>query len=182
VRIWAALLILLGGASAAQAQLDTGGRAQANGAPIQCLTAASPITQADNNFQYVLCDSTGHLLISGGGGGGGSVTQGTSPWVTQSIGATITQTRVTLAAATSATLIAANSTRKSLRWQNTGTAPMTCGPGTGTIVAGVGMNYDPGSSSTNQGGGTNFQGEPVPTNAFACVSTLGTTVTVWEGN
>lgn len=96
--------------------------------------------------------------------------------------ATITQTRVTLTAATSGALIGANASRKSLRWMNTGANPMTCVPGSGPAVAGVGMNYDPGSSTSNQGGGSSFDGGPVPTNAFSCISTGGTSATVWEGN
>jgi hypothetical protein len=93
----------------------------------------------------------------------------------------ITQTVVTLTAATSATLIAANASRRYLCWMNTGTAPMTVAPGVVTVVAGTGMNYDPGSSASNQGGVFCQESITVSQQAFSAISTAGTKVTVWEG-
>ena len=95
---------------------------------------------------------------------------------------TITQTLVTLTAATSAQLIAANATRKGLRWMNTGTNPMTVVPGAGPAVAGSGMNYNGSTGAGFQGGSEAFEGSAVPTGAYQAISTLGTTVTVWEMN
>jgi hypothetical protein len=94
---------------------------------------------------------------------------------------TLTQTIVTLAAATSAPLIAANPNRKYLSWMVVGANPATIVPGAGPAVAGTGMNYNPGSSAIHQGGSQSFEGPAVPTNAFAAISTGGTTVVVWEG-
>lgn len=91
-----------------------------------------------------------------------------------------TQTTVTLTAATSATLLAANASRKGLRWMVTGTNPMTVAPGLVTVIAGAGMNYSPGSGTGQQGGSDSFAGD-TSTQAFSAISTLGTTVTVWEG-
>jgi hypothetical protein len=94
---------------------------------------------------------------------------------------TIAQTIVTLTAGTSATLIAANTSRKYLCWMNVGAAPMTVAPGAVTVVAGQGMNYDPGSSPINQGGAFCQESISVSRQAFSAVSTAGTTVAVWEG-
>jgi len=103
------------------------------------------------------------------------------PWVTAPASMTITQTTVTLTAATDAQIIAANSSRKFLQWMVVGANPATVVPGAGPAVAGAGMNYDPGSSTINQGGGTTFEGSAIATNAFHAISTGGTTVVVWEG-
>jgi hypothetical protein len=105
----------------------------------------------------------------------------TNPLPTGPSAITITQTIVTLTAATSATLIAANANRRYLCWMNTGTAPMTVAPGAVTVVAGTGMNYDPGSSASNQGGSFCQDGVTVSQQAFSAISTAGTKVTVWEG-
>ena len=93
---------------------------------------------------------------------------------------TWTQTTVTLSAATSAPLIAANGSRKKLRWMVTGSNPMTVAPGSSAAVANVGMNYNGSSASGYQGGSDSFDGDTA-TGAFQAISTLGTTVTVWEG-
>lgn len=94
------------------------------------------------------------------------------------------QTLVTIPAATMTLLVAANPTRKSLRWMVNGANPMTVVPGTpGSIAAGQGMNY----TGANQTGPTAFAGgyeaftNEVPGTSFYAYSTLGTTVTVWEG-
>lgn len=114
-----------------------------------------------------LVDATGAPAAGGPGPGGGAAV-------------TWTQIPVTLVAATSATLIAANANRRALRWMVTGSNPMTVVPGAGPAVAGTGMNYSPGSGVGFQGGADGFSGE-VSTQAFTAISTLGTTVAVWEG-
>jgi len=101
----------------------------------------------------------------------GYVTQAPIAW---------TQTIVTLSAATSATLIAANASRKKLRWMVTGTNPMTVAPGAVTVVVNVGMNYNGNSGVGTQGGSDTFDGD-ASQQAFSAISTLGTTLTVWEG-
>ena len=100
----------------------------------------------------------------------------------------VTQSSVTLAAATTNTLIAANTARRYLCWMNAGTAPMTVvpvstgtTPSTVTVVAGTGMNYDPGSSAINQGGGFCLENSSITKQAFRAISTAGTTAIVWEG-
>lgn len=95
-------------------------------------------------------------------------------------GLTWTQTIVTLTAATSAALVAANQYRKGLRWMVTGASPMTVAPGAVTVVAGQGMNYNPASATGYQGGSDTFEGA-LSTQAFSAISTVGTTVVVWEG-
>lgn len=85
----------------------------------------------------------------------------------------IAATIVTLTAATSAPLIAANSARKSLRWQNVGANPATVVSGVGPAIVLHGFAYATGA-------GEKFDAGSVPTNAFAAISTLGTTIIVWE--
>lgn len=94
---------------------------------------------------------------------------------------TWTQTIVTLTAATSAALIAANANRKALRWMVTGLNPMTVAPGNVTVTAGAGMNYSPASGTGFQGGFESFSGIEISAQQFNAISTLGTTVAVWEG-
>lgn len=94
---------------------------------------------------------------------------------------TWTQSIVTLSAATSATLLAANASRKALRWMVTGTNPMTVAPGVVTVTAGQGLNYSAGSGTGQQGGADSFGPNEVSTQAFSAISTSGTTVAVWEG-
>lgn len=94
---------------------------------------------------------------------------------------TWTQTQVTLVAGVSQTLIAANPSRKALRWMDVGTSSMTVAPGAVTVTAGVGMNYDPGAGSGRQGGAEQFVPGEMSTQAFSAISAAGTIVTVWEG-
>lgn len=94
---------------------------------------------------------------------------------------TWTQTKVTLTAATSTTLIASNTARRALRWMNTGSNPVTVAPGAVTVTAGDGMNYNPGTGIGQQGGADSFGVNEVSMDAFSAISTLGTTVIVWEG-
>lgn len=94
---------------------------------------------------------------------------------------TWTQSSVTLAAATSATLIASNVNRKALRWMVVGTNPMTVVPGAGPAVANAGINYSGNAGTGMQGGSEEFSGSAVSTQQFTAISTLGTTVIVWEG-
>lgn len=95
---------------------------------------------------------------------------------------TITQTVVTLGAGSSVQIVAANANRKGLRWMNTGANPVTIVPGAGPAVANAGMNYNGQSGSGFQGGSECFEGTGVPTGAFQGISTVGTTVLVWEMN
>lgn len=94
---------------------------------------------------------------------------------------TWTQTKVSLAPATSATLIAANASRRALRWMNTGLNPVTVAPGGATVTAGNGFNYAPGSGVGTAGGFATFDINEVSSDSFSAISTLGTTVEVWEG-
>lgn len=103
-----------------------------------------------------------------------------NPYSNQNLGVTYTQTIVTLTAATSATLIAANVSRKSLRWMVTGTNPMTVIPGIATATAGTGMSYNGNASIGTQGGSDTMYGDAA-TQGFSAISTGGTTVCVWEG-
>lgn len=93
---------------------------------------------------------------------------------------TITATVVTLAAATSSQLIASNSSRKGLRWQNIGVNPATIVPGASAAVVGQGFQYGGAAGTGLPGDGESFEGNSVPTNAFQAISTLGTTVVIWE--
>lgn len=95
---------------------------------------------------------------------------------------TTTATVVTLTAATSAQLIAANATRKGLRWMNIGTNPVTIVPGASAAVVGNGMNYNGSGGTGQQGGSEAFEGTAVPGDAFQAISTNGTTIIVWEQN
>jgi hypothetical protein len=119
-------------------------------------------------------------VIPGYNSGGVFVPYGAGQAVTPSV-IVITQTVVTLSAATSTTLVAANVNRKYLCWMDVGTAPFTAAPGLVTVTAGNGMNYDPGSSASNQGGTFCQEGVTVSQQAFSAISTVGTKVTVWEG-
>jgi hypothetical protein len=93
---------------------------------------------------------------------------------------TWTQTSVTLPAGSNEVLIGANSNRRALRWMNVGTNPMTVVPGAGPAIAGAGMNYTGAVEGGYQGGSDSFVGD-VSAQAFAAISTAGTTVVVWEG-
>lgn len=131
--------------------------------------------------------TTGATIVTANGSSASSalgvqgVTGGVAVPITGSVG-TITQTLVTLPAATSTQLIAANSTRKGLRWMNVGANPMTAVPGSSAAVAGSGMNYNGNAGVGTQGGGDTFEGSSIPTSAFQAISTIGTTVVVWETN
>ena len=94
---------------------------------------------------------------------------------------TYTQTVVALAANSPGQLIGSNPSRKSLRWMDVGTNPMTVVPGAGTPVVGSGMNYNGGNGSGQQGSSEQFDAGAVPTNAFQAISAAGTTAIVWEG-
>jgi hypothetical protein len=93
---------------------------------------------------------------------------------------TWTQTVVVLGAAASATLVAANPNRKGLRWMNVGANPMTVVPDAGPAVAGTGMSYNGAAGTGQQGGADTFPGD-TSAQQFTAISTLGTTVVVWEG-
>jgi hypothetical protein len=93
---------------------------------------------------------------------------------------TWTQSSVTLAAATSASLIASNASRKALRWMVSGVNPMTAAPGAGAVTVGVGFSYNGASATGFQGGSDDFTGE-ISAQQFSAISTLGTTVILWEG-
>ncbi len=148
-------------------------------------------TLASGQRTALTCDDTGALRVTGGGGGGGgAITAPLGPATAEAAAVAVvpiantvtwTQRAVTLVAATSMPLIAANAARKALRWMNVGTNPMTVAPGAVTVVAGVGFNYDPGSSALNQGGADDFAANEMSTQAFSAISTDGTTVIVWEG-
>lgn len=87
---------------------------------------------------------------------------------------------VTLAAGVATQIVAANSRRRYLMVMNIGAAPMTVVPDNQSVTAGQGMNFDPPSSTLNQGGGFTFEAV-VSRQAFTAISTGGTTVCVWEG-
>jgi hypothetical protein len=95
---------------------------------------------------------------------------------------TTTATIVTLTAATSTSLIAANTTRKGLCWMVIGLNPVTIVPGSSAAVVGNGMAYSGAASAGQQGGSEAFTGTAVPGDAFQAISTLGTTIIVWEQN
>jgi hypothetical protein len=133
------------------------------------LTGMAPAWAAPATFVIILDALTGKAYSS------------TNPLPVGSGTVTVTQTVVTLTAATSRTLIAANASRKYLFWMNIGTAPMTVAPGAVTVTAGQGANFDPGSSSSNQGGTFSMENSSVSQQAFSAISTAGTTVVVWEG-
>lgn len=143
------------------------------------------------NGKDVIPVSKANPLPVGGGGTAGTpstsviTVQGAVGGTAQPINGspgTITQTLVTLSAAATGQLAAANATRKGLRWMVTGANPMTVAPGASAAVAGVGMSYNGNSGVGTQGGSEAFEGSVVPTNAFQAISTLGTTVIVWEMN
>lgn len=99
----------------------------------------------------------------------------------RSIPSTVTQTIITLSPGTTTQLIAANAARKGLRWMNIGSNPMTVAPGASAAVVGQGMQYNGAFGTGMQGGSESFEGTAVPTSAFQAISTLGTTIVVWEG-
>lgn len=57
------------------------------GPPVAIACAFNTVRPTLNTGQagWVQCDNAGQLLVSGGGGGGGSVTQGTVPWVVDTV-------------------------------------------------------------------------------------------------
>jgi hypothetical protein len=134
------------------------------------------------------------LLLLGGGAGGAlaqSASQGSNggpngtpaaPLSVVGKTTTTTATIVTLTAATSAQLIAANATRKGLRWMNIGTNPVTVVIGAGPAVVGNGMAYSGAAGTGQQGGSEAFEGTAVPGDQMYAISTLGTTIIVWEQN
>lgn len=91
----------------------------------------------------------------------------------------VTQTIITCTS-TTGTLLASNSSRKSLKWMNTGAVDVTITPGASAAVATVGMIYQAGS--LNKQGSSEAWEHGAPTNAFQCITASGSaTVTVWEG-
>ena len=87
-------------------------------------------------------------------------------------------TSVTLTANICRTLIAANTSRNSLRWQVTGTNPVSISPGGCPLVAP--MAYSPPYAAGQQGGSDTFVGE-LSTGQFSAISASGSVVSVWEG-
>lgn len=95
-------------------------------------------------------------------------------------GLTITQTQVVLAPATSALIIAANANRKYLAIQVVNTNPATVSSVTPAVVN-VGLNLN-GAPAVGWGGGLlEYNGNRMPLGALYGISTLGTTVNIWEG-
>ena len=88
---------------------------------------------------------------------------------------------VTLLANTSKVLVNENRRRKALRWMNVGVNPCTVVPSVGhTVIVGEGFNYSGASETGYQGGSDNFPAE-LSSQGFSAISTIGTTVIVWEG-
>ena len=83
-----------------------------------------------------------------------------------------TQTTVVLAAASSATLIAANPARRGLVFENIGANPATYLVGAGPAIVGAGRVLASAAF-------VDFS--RVTTQAFTAISTVGTTIIVWEG-
>ena len=111
------------------------------------------------------------LALAAGGGSSGAV-------ITTASAGTITQTVVT---GTSGTLIAANASRKSLRWMNVGAATVTVAPGTVAPTVGQGMVYEASSSgATHQGGSETISDVSQATNAFSFSAAASAVVVVWE--
>ena len=91
-----------------------------------------------------------------------------------------TQSIVSLTGATTVSLVAANTSRKALRWMNIGTNPMTVVPGAVTVTVNFGMNYDGSAGVGRQGGSDSFAGD-LSRQAFSAFSTAGTSASIWEG-
>lgn len=118
---------------------------------------------------------------AGTAGATASVSGGGLSVVSTPYPATVTQSIVTLSPGSTAQLIGANTARKGLRWMNIGSNPMTVAPGVSAAVVGQGMQYNGAFGTGMQGGSESFEGTAVPIGAFQAISTLGTTVVVWEG-
>ena len=127
---------------------------------------ATKTTDSAGNFAHVLSvniENWAEANFSGGTGGSAGI-----------IGTTITQTVKT----SSGVLIAANASRKSLRWMNLDTTPVTVAPGTGVVTAGQGMVYGGAPSAGQQGGSESFTGPTCPTGAFSFIGS--SKMVVWE--
>lgn len=94
---------------------------------------------------------------------------------------TWTQTLITLVAATNQQVLASNASRKALRWMNTGVNPFTAVPGAVAAVAGNGMSYGGNNGVGTQGGSDSFTDNEISTQAWQMISTIGTTLVIWEG-
>jgi len=95
--------------------------------------------------------------------------------------AVLTQTVVSVTA-TSSQLIAANSSRKSLKWMVVGANDVTVAPGSSSAVFGAGLIYQA-QAANKQGSADTFDAVD-PTNAYQVICAAGqtSTVIVWEGN
>ncbi len=118
--------------------------------------------------RYVQVSDTHPLPVTGGGGSGGGLNT-----------FTISQTLVAVSAANTP-LVAANASRKSLKWMVIGAADVTVAPGT-TCAVGVGMIYQAGGAGDGHQGSSEDFPNGCPTNAFACAAAAGTKILVWEG-
>lgn len=92
-----------------------------------------------------------------------------------------TQTTVTIPANTTTLLVAANARRHALRWMNVGLNPVTVRVGDTLAAVGVGMNYNAAPGAGLQGGSDSFGPNEGSAQAFSAISTLGTTIIIWEG-
>lgn len=92
-----------------------------------------------------------------------------------------TQTVVNLPAGVSTQILAANAARRALRWMNAGVNPVTVVPGAAAAVAGLGMNYGAAGGVGLQGGSDSFTRGEISASAFQAISTVGSSITVWEG-
>lgn len=157
---------------------------------VTCATCATAANQTNGSQKGQIVDGSGNVIGSTSNALNVSASSVVAAIVAASApiplpvsGNTITwtQTKVTLTAATSATLLPANAARRALRWMNTGANPVTIAPGAVTVTVGDGMNYNAGAGAGQQGGADSFGINEVSTDAFSAISTLGTTVIVWEG-
>lgn len=173
-----------GAATSANQNVTTAGVSAANAQAIQGVTGgiAVPVSQSTAANLNATVVGTGAFSVQLTGASNNVNVSTSAPFPVAPYEGGVTQTRVTLAANTSGILIAANATRKGLRWMNTGVNPMTVVPGLSAATVNNGMNYNGNSGSGFQGGSEAFEGSAIPTSAFQAISTLGTTVTVWEIN
>jgi hypothetical protein len=90
---------------------------------------------------------------------------------------------VTVNVNSSQQLVAANPTRQYLKWQVAGPNPcsIVCGAGPAVVGAGGSINYGGVSTTGGQGGSETFESNFISTDAFQVISTLGSSVSVWEG-
>jgi hypothetical protein len=94
---------------------------------------------------------------------------------------TVTMTPINLAAATSTPLIAANAARKYLSLINIGLGAASVQPGAGPAVVNVGIPFPAAPSVGGLGGNLTFDAGGISTDAWAGISTVGTTIIVLEG-